>query len=160
MASLSRLRRVFLPALVLVIAGGIAGCCWICRSHSVSCHADPAYPALAFAVERALHTIHGQYSSCLPPNYETSAFLGDLQAHHASEDELQTLRSVGLEIWTDQECSGYVLVARSTVSGRVLLWDRSTTRARLDGPSVEGRPPEAPPPRTPPASCTCTSARN
>jgi hypothetical protein len=160
MASLSHLRRTFFPTLVLVIAGGLAGCCWICRSRSVSCHADPAYPSLAFAVERALHTIHGQYGPCLPASYEASTFVTDLQASHFSEDELQILRSVGLEIWADQECSGYVLVARSIFSGRVMLWDRSATRARLDGPSVEGRPPEALPPRMPPASCTCTSSRS
>jgi hypothetical protein len=59
-------------------------------------------------------------------------FFADLQQQGPDreplgEANLKALRKVGLEIWTDGNCGGYVLVAHCNLSGDVMLWDRSAS---------------------------------
>jgi hypothetical protein len=66
------------------------------------------------------------------------------------------LQSVSLDLWTDANCDGYVLVARCNLSKDVMFWDRSNSTSLIDGPGSDGSAPAKPvPARTPPASCTC-----
>jgi hypothetical protein len=141
---------------ILLIA--VAGCCWTCKkSCFVSADHSSSYADLAFAFDKAAHEIHAAYNSCIPRDYDPARFLADLQTHGFSDSGIAALRSVGLEVWTETNCAGYVVVARSSYSQQVLLWDKSITRSRLDGPQRDGQPPPPPPAHVTVEACTCAT---
>jgi hypothetical protein len=72
------------------------------------------------------------------------------------DEDQKALFSVDLDLWTDENCAGYVLVASNKTNHQTVLWDKSVTRSTLDGPSVNNQPPASPPARTPPTTCACT----
>lgn len=144
-------------ALLPVLAIGLAGC----PPQPPKERCQDIYPELALAAQKAAYTIEGQYRSCLPANYDVQTFLADLQKQTPDQEpldehSLKALHKVGLDLWTDSHCDGYVLVARCNLSGEVMLWDRSASRSVLDGPGTDGKAPSNPvPTRVLPTTCTC-----
>ena len=139
-------------AITLALAGGLAAC----PPPPPKGTCKDSYPQVALAAQKAAYKIQGKYGSCLPATYNAPTFLTDLQEQGLAEDDLKALRGVGLDVWADSNCEGYVLVAKCNLSTNVLLWDRSSSPSVLDGPGADGAKPVAPvPARTPPASCSC-----
>jgi hypothetical protein len=143
-------------ALLTALSAPLSGCCWLDKS---KCPDGPGnvYERTALAVDKSARSIHGQYGSCLPSTYDKATFISDLQKIgdlHA--EDMKMLQAADLDVWTDHDCVGYVLVAKN--KGQTLLWDRSETRSTLDGPgNTQPMPPV--PARQPPQSCTCTVAQ-
>jgi hypothetical protein len=149
-----RLPRVARFLVLVALATQLSGCCWFNKSR---CEQNLGYPDIALAVEKAARSIHGQYGACIPAAYDSATFLADLQKNQdLREEDVKALSSVDLDLWTDENCVGYVLVASHKTNHQIVLWDKSVTRSTLDGSSVNGQPPPPAPARTPPTTCACT----
>jgi hypothetical protein len=146
---------------VLALAIGILGSATACpcpERRADYCQNQEVYSKLALARERAMYKLIGIHGDCFPPDYDVKAFFTDLQGSGIEQSDLENLRSTALDVWTEPDCTGYVLVARCDFSGGILLWDKSSTPSTLDGPGGTGRlPPRTAdlPPHIPPTSCAC-----
>ncbi len=148
------IRRILGAACMVALATQLSGCCWLNKSR---CEQAPGYPAVALAVEKAARSIHGQWGTCIPSSYDSATFLSDLRKNQDLRDEDEkALSSVDLDVWTDENCAGYVLVARNKSNHQMVLWDKSATRSTLDGPGANNQAPPTAPAHTPPTACACT----
>jgi hypothetical protein len=136
-----------------------SGCCWWGYLTCADCRKAPApdnYGQVVTAVLTAGHALQAKHKWCFPADYNRQSFFSDLQDQGLSDENLGRLRLAALDIWTDDDCKGYVLVAHRPESAEILLWDRSKSTSTIDGKGGDGKPPaENPPARTPPAQCSC-----
>ena len=120
------------------------------------------YARLSLAREHAMYKLIGKYGSCFPPDYGATSYFNDLQALALNRADLAVLRSpeLVLDVWTELNCAGFVLVVRCEVNGTVILWDKSSTDDVLDWPSGDNtsQGPGSLPARTVPTSCSCRGA--
>jgi hypothetical protein len=114
------------------------------------------YANIALAKEHAMYKLIGKYGECFPPDYGVNSYFSDLQALALAPADLETLRKPELDVWTEPNCAGFILVARNGANGPVILWDKSSTDDKLDGPSGDSNLPE----RAPPTTCACRQANN
>lgn len=140
---------------VLAVLVALASCrhCPDVRSH------PDDYAQFNLARERAMYKLIGKYGSCFPPDYGVEAYFSDLKSLGLGSSDLDTLHEPALEVWTEPDCAGFVLLARCQASGPVVLWDKSSTDDALDGPggSDFSQGATALPPHAPPTSCSCAA---
>jgi hypothetical protein len=152
-------RRTISLGLVALMLTGLSGCCWIAFGICDRCGKcpDPYYGPVEEAARAAVHTLQGKYSRCFPANYSREAFFKDLEAQSDFGDaNLGNLRLATVDVWTESDCTGYVLVAHRPGSHDIILWDKSSTTSSIDGKGIDGRPPtQNPPERKPPTMCSC-----
>jgi hypothetical protein len=148
------MRLTALSALTFVLSS--SGCCWLFHYH---CPPPPDldYGATATAVRAAETALQGMYRQCFPDNYDRESFFKDLEDPKLdfSDKNLSYLRLAEVDVWPEEDCTGYVLVAYRLQPKRVMLWDLASTN-RIDGQGRDEKPPVEPyPPRKALYKCTC-----
>ena len=139
------------------LGSGILGLAVVCFCLTQGCIHDPTCEDTAFAVERAVRTLHGQYDLCFPADYNAERFIADLKQNKFDEKSLTTLQSVTLEVMPNAECDGYFLVAHGRKSHNVLVWDDSSSMTSVDGVCSESAPAPPVPDHPAPQTCDCQS---
>jgi hypothetical protein len=150
------MRKLLLGVVMFSSALGATQCCHsgICQN---DCHA--CYSELQTARGMAVYDLSKKYKSCFPPDYNEAAFMRDVQAVPSKKNHAEVLKSMKLEVWAEDDCQGYVLVARCPATNQIMFWDKSSTMSTIDGPMFSD--PNSPPPPvhgSPPAACACAAA--
>ena len=149
------MRELFFGVFMVSSALGATQCCHsgICQN---DCHA--CYSELQTARGMAVYDLSKKYKSCFPPDYNEAAFMRDVQAVPSKKNHAEVLKSMKLEVWAEDDCQGYVLVARCPATNQVMLWDKSSSPSTPDGSIMDPNSPPPPVHGGPPAACACAAA--
>ena len=138
------------PIVFTLLALPLGGCCWLGNLTCADCRKPDPYGQVAVAVLTAGHALEAKHHFCFPVDYGRAQFFRDLADQPMSEDALGYLHLAEIDVWTDADCMGYVLVAHRPGGKDVMLWDLSKSTSLIDGQAKDGKAPGPVPPRTPP----------